>query len=89
MVSFAMTTPTETISISKFKATCLGVLERVRRTGQRVIVTRYGEPIAEVIPPTPATREPDWLGSMRGRGRVEGDLVAPAAAPSEWEALRG
>ena len=82
-----MTTPDETISISRFKATCLGVLERVRRTGKRVVVTRYGKPIAEVIPPSPAAREPNWLGAMRGRGRVEGDLVSPAAAPEEWEAL--
>ncbi|HUP50883.1 MAG TPA: type II toxin-antitoxin system prevent-host-death family antitoxin [Longimicrobiales bacterium] len=81
-----MTTPDETIPISKFKATCLGVLERVRRTGRRVVVTRYGEAIAEVVPPRPAAREPDWLGSMRGRGRVEGDLVPPVVSPDEWEA---
>lgn len=82
-----MTNPKDTIPISKFKATCLGVLERVRRTGKRVVVTRYGEPIAEVIPPSPAAREPDWLGSMRDRGRIQEDLVPPVASPEEWEAL--
>jgi prevent-host-death family protein len=87
MVWFAMPPPHETISISRFKATCLGVLERVRRTGLRVVVTRHGQPIAEVVPPTPPAREPEWLGSMRGRGRVEGDLVSPAGEPSDWEAL--
>jgi prevent-host-death family protein len=83
-----VTTSKDTISISKFKATCLGVLERVRRTGQRVVVTRYGQPIAEVVPPTPAEREPDWLGSMRDRGSIQGDLVPPAVPSEEWEALR-
>ncbi len=31
----------ETMAISKFKATCLAVLERVRRTGRPVVVTRF------------------------------------------------
>jgi len=79
--------PDETIAISKFKATCLAVLERVRVTGKRVVVTRFGEPIAEVIPPSPPDREPHWLGSMKGRGTIRGDLVEPAAEPKEWEAL--
>jgi prevent-host-death family protein len=39
------------IAISKFKATCLAVLERVRETGRSVRVTKFGKPIAEVVPP--------------------------------------
>jgi prevent-host-death family protein len=80
--------PTETISISKFKATCLAVLERVRRTGKPIVVTKYGEPVAEVVPPTPGPREGDWLGAMRGTVRYLGDIVAPASDPEEWEVLR-
>jgi prevent-host-death family protein len=83
-----MPTPEDTIPISKFKATCLAVLERVRRTGRRVVVTRFGEPIAEVVPPTPAAREPEWLGAMRGRGSIRADLVLPVVQAEEWEALR-
>lgn len=79
--------PHETIAISKFKATCLAVLERVRVTGKRVVVTRFGEPVAEVVPPTPPAREPDWLGSMANRGAIRGDLVEPVAAEDEWEVL--
>ena len=83
-----MPAPKDTISISKFKATCLAVLERVRRTGQPVVVTKHGKPVAEVVPPAPESSGNDWLGSMRGRGRVVGDIVAPAAEPEEWEVLR-
>jgi len=79
--------PHETIAISKFKATCLAVLERVRVTGKRVVVTRFGEPVAEVVPPTPPAREPDWLGSMAGRGAIKGDLLEPIVGEEEWEAL--
>ena len=84
-----MTAPDDTIAISKFKATCLGVLERVRRTGRRVVVTRFGEPIAEVVPPTRPARKPDWLGAMQGRGSIRDDLVPPAGTPEDWEVLGG
>ncbi|MGH7564872.1 MAG: type II toxin-antitoxin system Phd/YefM family antitoxin [Gemmatimonadota bacterium] len=79
---------TETIAVSKFKATCLAVLERVRRTGKPVVVTKYGEPIAEVVSPSPRPRDAGWLGSMRGTVRYLGDIVSPASDPEEWEALR-
>jgi antitoxin (DNA-binding transcriptional repressor) of toxin-antitoxin stability system len=38
------------IAIFKFKATCLAVLERVRKTGDPVPVTRFGHPIAQIKP---------------------------------------
>ena len=43
------------IAISQFKATCLAVLEDVRRTRRPVRVTRFGKPVAEVIPPSVAS----------------------------------
>ena len=45
----------EEIAISKFKATCLAVLERVRKTGEPVRVTRFGQVVAEVVPPGKST----------------------------------
>ncbi len=78
----------ETIAISKFKATCLAVLERVRRTGKPVVVTRFGEPVAEVVPPAPKPREAGWLGAMSGSVRYLGDIVSPASDPEDWEVLR-
>ncbi len=75
------------MAISEFKATCLAVLERVRRTGASVIVTRRGKPVAEVVPASAASTGNEWVGSMRGSARIVGDIVAPATTPGEWEAL--
>ena len=77
----------EEIAISKFKATCLGVLERVRKTRKPILVTRFGQPVAEVVPPAVRKRPADWIGSLAGTGRIRGDIVAPAADEGEWEAL--
>jgi prevent-host-death family protein len=67
----------EQIPISKFKATCLAVLERVRQTRAPVLVTRRGVPVAEIEPP-PAADAGAWLGSMAGTVEIAGDIVAPA-----------
>ena len=78
----------EEIAISKFKATCLEVLERVRRTRKPVRVTRFGEPVAEVTPPSITRSKGDWLGSMTGTARIKGDIVSPASDAGDWEALK-
>jgi prevent-host-death family protein len=74
---------TETIPISRFKATCLAVLERVRATGQPVLVTKFGRPIAQVIPPSPAAPPATWLGAFRARGRITGDVTLPVRFGTE------
>jgi len=77
------------MAISRFKATCLAVLERVRTTRRPLTVTKRGEPIARVVPIEPAPpRDKGAYGAMRDRGREVGDIVGPAAGPEEWDALR-
>lgn len=78
----------EEMAISKFKATCLAVLERVRKTGRPVLVTRFGEPVAEVIPPPVPKRPADWIGSFEGTAKILGDIVSPASDQEDWEVLR-
>jgi len=78
----------EEIAVSKFKATCLAVLERVKRTGKPILVTRFGKPLAQVGPPAAGSRPGRWLGSFESTGRIVGDIISPAVEESEWEALR-
>src|SRR5437879_10153661 len=78
----------ETMAISKFKASCLSVLEKVRRTRKPVLVTRFGKPVAQIIPPPPGERKRDWIGSFAHTGFITGDIVSPVVAEDEWEVLR-
>jgi prevent-host-death family protein len=77
----------EEIAISKFKATCLAVLERVRKTGKPVLVTRFGQPIAQISPPEIAKRVPR-LGGGAGTMEILGDIVGPIGDESDWEAAQ-
>ncbi len=76
------------ISISEFKARCLAVLERVRSTKKPIRVTRFGKPVAEVVPPTSVEDRSSWIGSMKNSMRITGDIVSPATDEDEWEILR-
>ena len=78
----------ETIAISRFKATCLSLLDRVCKTGEPILVTRRGTPIAQVLPPPrPEAVTKSAFGCMRGTTRQLGDIIAPVAE-EDWEVLR-
>jgi prevent-host-death family protein len=77
----------EEIAISKFKATCLAVLERVRKTGQPIRVTRFGQPVAEINPPGCAKRA-IRLGGGVGTMEILGDIVGPIGDIADWEAAQ-
>jgi len=76
------------MAISKFKATCLEVIKRVGRTRKPILVTKFGEPVAQVAPPPPQPRPKRWLGDMAGTIKIVGDIVAPASDENDWEVLR-
>jgi prevent-host-death family protein len=76
------------VAISEFKAKCLALLERVRKTKRPIRVTRFGKPIADVVPPAPTVDSGDWLGGMAGTIEIVGDIVSPVVETSDWEAAR-
>ena len=73
----------ESISASKFKATCLAVLEEVARQKTRIIITKRGRPIAEVIPYEPEAEQMPLKDTIT----FMGDLISPVAG-DDWEALK-
>ncbi|MFH2219587.1 MAG: type II toxin-antitoxin system Phd/YefM family antitoxin [Pseudomonadota bacterium] len=78
----------EVVTISKFKATCLSLLDKVKRTGQPILVTRRGEPIAQVIPPPDSERPESWLGMYKATGMIVGDIVSPTVENTTWEVFK-
>ncbi len=80
--------PVESMAISHFKETCLAVLERVRQTGQPLLVTRRGKPVAQILPPpAPEAARESRFGCMKGRIEFSDDIVEPLPE-EDREALR-
>ena len=76
------------IAISEFKAKRRAAPEQVRATKEPIRITRFGKPVAEVIPPTAVENRAAWIGSMKGTFEILGDIVSPANDEDEWEVLR-
>ncbi len=75
-----------TISASEFKATCLSILDKVERTGEPVLITKRGKPVAQVVPP-PAPEAPvNWLGCMKGtiQAPADFDWTAPVLDSADF-----
>lgn len=76
----------ESINASYFKARCLKILDRVRETGERIVILKRGQPVAELWPPSNAeSRYPQ--SELKGTVRVIGDIVGPAVPEYHWDSL--
>ena len=69
---------------SEFKAKCLALMDEVERTGQSVVITKNGKPIAELSPYK--QRKRNARGILKGRLVVTGDIISPIDV--EWKALK-
>lgn len=77
------------VSISEFKAKCLSLLQQVSKTKEPIRVTRFGKPVADVVPPAEVEVDRNaWIGSGRGTAKILGDIISPASEPEDWEAER-
>ncbi len=73
--------------ISEFKARCIEILNAVHDSGEPMIVTRRGKPLAKIVPLSePAGKKPRRLGALAGEAKVRGDIVHGGFA-RDWEAL--
>jgi Phd_YefM. len=59
-------------------------MKTVQATGEPVVLTRRGEPIAQVVPVDRAKN--DIFGFMIGKVKIVGDIESPI--PVEWEVTK-
>jgi len=72
-----------TISASRFKAQCLALLDEVAASGETIVITKRGKPVARVAPLEPPT---SLIGSVTYLVSDE-ELIAPIDV--EWDAEAG
>lgn len=59
-------------------------LDEVARGRRTVVVTRYGTPVARLVPIDEPDADGTVFGALRGRVRSHGDLVSPTG--EHWDA---
>ena len=70
------------IPAAQFRDRCLKLLDEVQATGEKLIVTKHGRPVAAIVP---AVGTPDegiigWSDDIR----IDTDLTEPAIPPKDW-----
>ncbi len=79
-----MTEPLE-IPAGEFKAKCLKLMDQVRESGQEIVITKRGKPVAKLVPLEPKERPP-LFGCMKGSIEILGDIISPIDV--EWDAMK-
>jgi len=69
----------QSVPAGQFKAQCLALLDRVAETGEELVVTKRGKPVARLVPVAPPP-------GLKGAVVWEGDLISPIG--DAWTAER-
>jgi prevent-host-death family protein len=72
-----------THTVSYFKNHALRLLNEVATTGEELVITRHGKPLAHVEPVK--TNAAVKLGKLKGTLEIKGDIVAPLG-DADWAA---
>ena len=70
------------VTAAEFKTHCLRLIEEVRQGHGEVVITRYGTPVARLVPYSEGATS--IFGYLSGTVVSHGDLIAPV--DEEWEA---
>ena len=76
-----MTMTKRMIPAGKFKAECLGLIDRVAETHESFIVTKRGRPVVEIVPVRARKSKP-----LHGSVTVLGDIIGPVL--DSWDVER-
>jgi prevent-host-death family protein len=64
------------IPAGQFKAKCLSLMDEVQKTGEEIIITKRGEPVARLVPPREERPRRVW-GCREGTAEILEDIIAP------------
>ena len=70
------------IAAGEFRTVCLKLMDEVKRTGEEIVITKHGQPVAKLVPVTDSRRQ--TFGLLSDQTVIYGDLVE--AIGEEWEA---
>jgi antitoxin (DNA-binding transcriptional repressor) of toxin-antitoxin stability system len=61
------------LAVSQFKAKCIAELKGLQETGEELVITLRGKPVARVVPVCDGGRQ---LGIQAGSMEIRGDILA-------------
>ena len=68
---------------AKFKAQCLALMDTVSASGEGILITKRGKPVAQLVPAKRTGK--NILGSLRDKFHVKGKITDPAIPHDDWD----
>ena len=62
---------------------CLAVMAQVMPSGEPVLITKHGKPVAKLVPA--ALEADDLFGYMAGKVKIAGEIVGSITPLEDWE----
>ncbi len=76
------------VTATEFKAKCLALIDEVRESGARFVISKHGRRVAELVRYVDL-EETSAQESLRGTARILSDIETPVAPPDDWLSMGG
>ena len=71
------------VPAGRFKAQCLAIMDQVQKSGEPVVITKHGKPVAKLV--RAESTGDDIFDYMKGKVKIVGDIVGPITPLEDWE----
>ena len=69
-----------------FKSKCLKLMDDVNKTREEIIITKFGKPVAKLVPVQKTDTRKEIFGIMKDMISIKEDIIKPAK--EDWDAER-
>ena len=76
-------TDQKVIKASEFKAKCLKLMDAISESGEELVITKNGKPVAKLVP---YFKPQSIVGMFKGEIEIFGDIMEPIDV--EWDAQK-
>ncbi|MBF0378729.1 MAG: type II toxin-antitoxin system Phd/YefM family antitoxin [Desulfamplus sp.] len=76
----------EEVQLFNFQNNVYDVINSVVNSHQPVIIRDKGKFLVKIVPVLYPEQE-SWLGCMKSKGRITGDIISPAEDTENWKVL--
>jgi prevent-host-death family protein len=70
------------MAAGEFKSRCLAVMDEVQQSGEPVLITKRGKPVAKLV--AARKKSDEIFGYMTGKAKIVGDIIHSAPA-KDWK----
>jgi hypothetical protein len=76
----------EEIELSKFQSNVHSIIDSIIHSHQPVLIRDEERLLVKIVPFSYSEPE-SWLGCMRDKGKITGDIISPAEDADSWKVL--